>query len=88
VSPGDEIDAMLRGPEKIIAAFCPTCGGWTMFCTSHSDNARQWIQSCYVQGDLIMVVRSADPMGPACPQYWTGTEACPEDPHVTADDVC
>jgi hypothetical protein len=79
---------MLRGPEeKLIVGFCPRCGGWTMFVTSASENARPWIQSCYVAGDLIMIVRSADSLGPSCPSQWTGTDDCKEDPDVSALDV-
>jgi hypothetical protein len=51
----------------IIAGFCPKCGGWTMFITTDSPNARQWTQMSYVAGDLIMPIRDAVVLDACCP---------------------
>lgn len=52
----------------MIAAFCPDCGGWTMFHgNAASETAKEWVRIAYVVGDLVMKIRSGVSLGPACP---------------------
>jgi len=44
---------------RAVVAFCPKCGGWTMFHgDADSDTAKQWVKQCYVQGELILTFGS------------------------------
>lgn len=54
---------------SVVAAFCPRCGGWTMFhARPTSDTAIEWMKMAYVCGDLVSAVSPTAQLGPACPQ--------------------
>jgi hypothetical protein len=65
---GDQLDEWLSRTDQLIVAICPDCGGWTMFVSSSSASARDWVRQCYAAGDLIIPMRG-EGMGPPCPRH-------------------
>jgi len=73
-----DLDVALRDAkrdEKYVAAICPGCGGWTMYCSPDSDSAKDWIRREYVCGSLIVFWKNPDSLGVACPS--TGENCTP-----------
>lgn len=54
---------------SVVAAFCPKCGGWTMWHGEpDGERAKAWVADAITEGETVRYVKDGEPFGTACPQ--------------------